>query len=415
VVGGKICLALAEEKDDPVAYVPGKYTVVLTTRENMPKVVSAGKPKGPLVDQMKKADADNDLIIALAAEGVPGFDRILAEAKIGAPPLAVTYLDAAGGVRGGTLTINLTAPSLVRLALDAKDAEAADKVEELLQQARRMASGGLVLSKQSMPRELKTTLGPLVTLAEELVDGAKAAKSGSQVTAEVKRPQVLDTANGAVVAAVLKSVMEARSAARQAQQMNNLKQIGLAMLNYVSAQNAFPPAAIEKNGKPLLSWRVAILPYVEEAALYERFHLDEPWDSPHNLELAKTMPAVFQSVGSPKDGKTRVMVFTGKGAAFDGGKKIGITDIRDGMSNTILCVEAGAEKAVPWTKPEDLPFIPEKPRKVLGKVSPNGFLAAFFDGSVRRLKVDNKTLKALITPDGSEVIDQSKLSGGEGK
>jgi len=69
----------------------------------------------------------------------------------------------------------------------------------------------------------------------------------------------------------------------------------------------------------------------------------------------------------------------------------------------------------PWTKPEDLPFVPEKPLKVLGNVSPTGFLAAFFDGSVRRLKVDNKTLKALITPDGGEVIDQSKLDGGAAK
>ena len=82
------------------------------------------------------------------------------------------------------------------------------------------------------------------------------------------------------------------------------------------------------------------------------------------------------------------------------------------MSNTILCVEAGADKAVPWTKPEDLPFDPEKPLAALGKVSPKGFIAAFFDGTCEQLKVDNKTLKALITPDGGEVIDLAKLHGG---
>jgi prepilin-type processing-associated H-X9-DG protein len=106
------------------------------------------------------------------------------------------------------------------------------------------------------------------------------------------------------------------------------------------------------------------------------------------------------------------MLFTGKGAAFDGGKKIRMVDITDGASATILCVEAGADKAVPWTKPEDLPFDAEKPLAALGKVSPTGFIAAFFDGHVMQLKVGDETLKALITPDGGEVIDKAKLNGG---
>ena len=106
------------------------------------------------------------------------------------------------------------------------------------------------------------------------------------------------------------------------------------------------------------------------------------------------------------------MLFTGKGAAFDGGKKVRPADIHDGTSYTILCVEAGADKAVPWTKPEDLPFDPEKPLAALGKVSPQGFIAAFFDGEWRQLKVDDKTLKALITPNGGEPIDMPKLFGG---
>ena len=89
------------------------------------------------------------------------------------------------------------------------------------------------------------------------------------------------------------------------------------------------------------------------------------------------------------------------------------TEISDGLSNTILCVAVGSDKAVPWTKPEDLPFDPQRPLAVLGKVSPKGFIAAFFDGHVMQLKVDNETLKALITPNGGEVIDRSKLDGGK--
>ena len=180
---------------------------------------------------------------------------------------------------------------------------------------------------------------------------------------------------------------------------------------YQRVNGNFPPAAIEKDGKPLLSWRVAILPYVEEDALYKQFHLDEPWDSPHNLEVAKNMPSVFQSPDSPSDGKTRVMLFTGKGAAFDGGKKVRMADIRDGMSNTILCVEAGAGQGRAVDQAGGPAF---RSREAVWRPSercrPKGFLAAFFDGHVEQLKVDNQTLKALITPDGGEAIDHGEVA-----
>ncbi len=77
------------------------------------------------------------------------------------------------------------------------------------------------------------------------------------------------------------AVFASRSAAHRAQCTNNLKQIALAYHNVHSATNTFPPPAIaDKDGKPLLSWRVAILPYVEQQELYNKFKLDEPWDSP---------------------------------------------------------------------------------------------------------------------------------------
>ena len=410
-VGGKTCLDLGAG-DAPLAYVPSRNTIVLTTRENMEKVVNVTELKGPLWERLQKAPADNEMIIAVESAALPDFDKIIDAAKDGATPPLVTYLEAAKKLRGGTATVNLTAPALLRLVLDAKDAEAAGNVEELLQQGVRMARGGLDLAKQAMPKELQSTFGPLLKLADQLADGATAAKSGSEVVLDVKRPESLDTAGSSIASAIRKYVMKARADARRVQQINNMKQVILAMLNYEATFRTFPPAVIEKDGKPLLSWRVHILRFMDEDALFRQFHLDEPWDSPHNLEAAKTIPFAFQSPDDPSDGKTRIMLFTGKGAAFDGGKKIRMMDIRDATSNTILCVEAGPDKAVPWTKPEDLPFDPENPLAALGAVPPQGFLAAFFDGSVRQLKVDNKTLKALITPDGGEAIDQAKLYGG---
>ena len=333
-VAGKTCLEIGPARDALLAYAPSKGTIVLTTKENMKTVLAVAEPKGPLLERLKKADAGHDIIVALAPDAFPNFDTIMEAAKASAPPLVGTYLDAAKTVRGATATGSLTGPRLLRVVLDAKDAEAAGNIEELLQQALRMASGGLALAKQGIPKEMRATLDPLVKLAAEFIDGGNATKSGSEVTLDFKRPQVLDTAGTTIIGAARQSIMNARAAARQARQMNNMKQIALAMIMYEEIHNYFPPAAIERNGKPLLSWRVAILPFLEEDALYKQFHLDESWDSPHNREVAKKMPSVFQSPDSPSNGKTRVMLFTGKGAAFDGGRTIKPTDIRNGTGAT---------------------------------------------------------------------------------
>ena len=160
----------------------------------------------------------------------------------------------------------------------------------------------------------------------------------------------------------------AREAARRAQSMNNLKQIGLAMHNYHDARRPFPPAfKADKDGKPLLSWRVLILPYLEEDELYQQFHLDEPWDSEHNKKLIDKMPDVYKSPNSSLagEGKTNYLTVRGEKTIFSGGKGARIADIADGTSNTIMVVEAADEKAVPWTKPDDFEYDENNPLKGL--------------------------------------------------
>jgi RNA polymerase sigma factor (sigma-70 family) len=195
----------------------------------------------------------------------------------------------------------------------------------------------------------------------------------------------------------------------KAENADNLKLIGLAMHNFAFRHDgAFPAAAIRKDGKPLLSWRVAILPYLDQGgdALYNKFHLDEPWDSPHNKPLLDLMPAVYAPVSNT--GKlghsTHYQVFAGPGALFRSDEGTKIADIKDGTSMTILVVEAA--KPVPWTKPEDLPFDAEKPLPELGGQIEGGFCAGFADGSVRFIehKVAPNILKALITPRGGENV-----------
>jgi prepilin-type processing-associated H-X9-DG protein len=217
-------------------------------------------------------------------------------------------------------------------------------------------------------------------------------------------------ASGVLIALLLPAVQSAREAARRAQCVNNLKQIALAMHNYESANNAFPrPAIVGKDGKLLLSWRVAILPYIEQAGLYNKFHLDEPWDSPHNMALVKEMPSTYlcPSRRNPEPSTTTYHVFVGKGAFFEKDQATALANITDGTSNTIMVVEAG--EAVPWTKPDsDLPFDPDAKASLYGAGSPHpgGFNAVMGDGSVRFFKnsISAEIFRALITRAGGEVI-----------
>jgi type II secretory pathway pseudopilin PulG len=211
------------------------------------------------------------------------------------------------------------------------------------------------------------------------------------------------------IALLLPAVQQAREAARRAQSMNNMRQIGLSMHNYHDVNQRFPASSYDKDGKPLLSWRVHVLPYLEGQNLYEQFHLDEPWDSEHNRQLIAQMPAVYQnpSLGSENtQGKTTYLQVTGKGALFNGKKGPSFAEISDGTSNTIAVVEADPGKAADWTKPDDLKLDPENPTAGLGGLRGGQFMALFCDGSVRMIStsIDKNTLKYLFDPrDGNPI------------
>lgn len=188
---------------------------------------------------------------------------------------------------------------------------------------------------------------------------------------------------------------------------NNLKILGLACHNYYSVNDHLPNNKTDEKGKLLLSWRVLILPYIEQEALFKEFKLDESWDSPTNKKLIEKMPKEYTPVrGKADKGETFYRGFTGKSTIFEAGKKISFQHITDGTSNTIFVVEA--EKPVVWTKPDDLPFDPAKDElpKIGGTMFEDGFNALFGDGAVRYVKksVAKETLKALITRDGGEVV-----------
>ncbi len=160
------------------------------------------------------------------------------------------------------------------------------------------------------------------------------------------------------------------------------------MENHYSTHKQFPDRAIrDKNGKPLLSWRVAILPYIEENSLYKEFHLDEPWDSQHNRQLIDRMPDVYRSpdTGSRQSGRTRYLAASGRALMFPPDRGVKIKEITDGTSKTIMVVEADPDHSVIWTKPDDLEVDLENPRRGLF----NGSLPlniCFADGAARSIR-----------------------------
>jgi len=204
-------------------------------------------------------------------------------------------------------------------------------------------------------------------------------------------------------------------AAARSHSANCLKQIGLAFhISAAAAGDTFPAGIGGPDGQPGLSWRVQILPYIDQNALYQEFKLDEAWDSEHNRKLIKKMPKLF---APPKgaavaEGLTYYRTFSGSGTlmplvkgkpglAIPGTK---IPAITDGTSNTLLVVEAA--DPVIWTKPEELAYDADKPTPKVGGIFEAGFNGVMCDGSVRFLPktIDDKLLRALITINGGEAV-----------
>lgn len=200
--------------------------------------------------------------------------------------------------------------------------------------------------------------------------------------------------------------------------VKNLKELGTAMHNYHGDMGCFPAAATkDKDGKPLLSWRVALLPYLEQGELYKQFKLDEPWDSENNKKLIAKMPKVFAPATGPKVKEPvtfyQVLVSTGKFATIFGPKNVTLMQLAnsDGLPETIMIVEAG--EPVAWTKPEDLLYNEEKPMPKLGGLFRDGFHAAFADVCVCFIKkdCDEKLLRSAITWNDGQKFDFEKLTG----
>lgn len=191
--------------------------------------------------------------------------------------------------------------------------------------------------------------------------------------------------------------------------VQQLSILGRALHKYHDTYKHFPASyTTGEDGKPLLSWRVSLLPFFGEPELYNRFHLDEPWDSAHNKALIAKMPNIYQS-GLAKNvaaGSTVYLAASGDSTVFPPGQAVSVREIIDGTSKTIAIVEVDDNHAVPWTKPDDWEFSPEHPALGLGGHTRDGFLALAADSSVHLIpkSTDPKLLSQLFTRNGREPV-----------
>lgn len=249
-----------------------------------------------------------------------------------------------------------------------------------------------------------------IDLVDEILERAQVVRQGTQTGLVVNVDRETSQRLTKVAAPAL---VAGRAATLRTKSLQNLKQIALAMHNYHDTFKRFPAATQIGPKDTPRSWRVTLLPWLEQQPLYEEYRQDEPWDSDHNKQVLAKMPDVFRCPLDTLD-STSTSYFTfvspaeerlnrGPGSPFPGNGGTRFADITDGTSNVILAVET-KKPGVPWTKPEDLPFTTDGPLPKLGGWYPGGFNLALCDGSVRFVpdRIDEGLLRLLIMRNDGE-------------
>jgi hypothetical protein len=354
-----------------------------------------GQKDGVMAEALKLAAAKHQFVFSIDFSKLPNelFTAAPAELQPFLPLLKTKSSVLFADLKGKELKAGMN--------FNCADGNAAQDAERSFKLLMKLAADGLadVLKDEKLAKELAVALPALKEL-ERAVNDVKVVRNDARL--ETSLTLKADFPVEKVVAELAKKITEGNA---QALATNNLKQIGIAMHNYHDVHQGFPSTSIcDRKGKPLLSWRVAILPYVEQDQLYKRFKLDEPWDSEHNKKLIAEMPKLYALPGGKADGKTHYKVFYGNNAVFDLVQATKITEIPDGTSNTLMVVEAA--EGTDWTKPEDIEYDPKLPVGKLLLFKDDKTPVVFCDGSVRFLKkgLADKTWHMLIQKNDGQVI-----------
>ena len=267
----------------------------------------------------------------------------------------------------------------------------------------------------------------------DFANRSKTSRQGSAAAASRHRRLVwIAPAAVLVVLVVALSVVVFRAGSRALGQleagrtrnasMRNLEKIAAALNAYAADHGGYPPPAFEDgSGRPLHSWRVLILPYLGEAALYDQFDLSKPWDHPVNMQLVEEVPAAYRHPHANTTGRFQSSPYylvVGPGTLFPPAGPLGPEQVSDDPAKTLLVIE-GAPTTIgsSWTEPLDLDVDAMRGQINGGSdAEPGGLL----DGGAALVTVDGRahfagtdlppaTFRALVTPRGGEPLPDDVL------
>jgi len=412
---GKDFYIFSHRDAQPVLFLPDDKTIVFGMKPFIEKMLDAKGAPGKLVDLVNTSAAEIDHVNAFVSmEQMRPFIDSSVPPKRELPWQLKQFRDLPEQIESLSLRMNFKEDPINELKITAFDEQSGQKVLKTVQQGLSMGRGMLMSNLAQGMRNQPTMLEAIVAYDNRVGDRIETMLlpevEGRTLTFKAKPNQQVTNAAmvGTLMGMMIPATYQARAAARRVGSMNQLRQIALACLNYESAHMHFPQNITDADGKPLLSWRVAILPYIEENELYDQFHLDEPWDSEHNIKLLDKLPEVYANLQVDSETKTVFLGFQGPGTMFEvTERKIGFGSITDGSSNTILCVEANEANAIEWSKPADLAFDPEEDVTQVGSMRPAGFVAVLCDGSCHTMSKDlsQDVIKHLIQRADGNVVD----------
>ncbi len=380
---------------------PDPQTMLISSESGLKAMLAERGESGALRQQFESLYPSNDVVVTGSFGAVSqSFGELLAENPFKQILLTITdttlVLDATGDSK-----------SLLDLRLTADSPTAA-------QQANGMISGFFQIMKaqmlNAMSQEGSGVPENVIGVLSDLLDSVEIKVSGQSVEmtmAKLEDPTKTFSDLKEEVTTLADSMRQLSAARQNTVKQSAIRQLGLAMHNYHDVWNCFPSWNSPNNDSENkgLSWRVYLLPYLDQSALYQQFHLDEAWDSEHNKTLIQKMPDVFKTEGVEEAGKTSFHVFLGEKTPLGSKENRSIREVTDGTSNTLMIVQAGPDKAEIWTKPTGLEYDPEDPLKCLGNVGEQ-FLVLLCDGSSRFLDstIDKATFRRLIEHSDDEVV-----------
>ncbi len=237
---------------------------------------------------------------------------------------------------------------------------------------------------------------------------------------------------GVVVAAAMYSIFEINRlsnipsgiATTRTYCKNNLKQIGLALYNYHDEHGMYPPAYLtDDEGKPAHSWRVLLLPFLDQGELFEQYSFDEPWDGPNNSKLAEKIPSIYRCLSYVHDhlenGRepphiqtmTNYAAITVPDGLFYKDRSLSKEDVTD-RSKTIVVIETRGH-SIHWMQPDDVTeaeiLLDLRIANQSDRANHKGCLHVLsIDGRVVELPhdIDRRTFHALITRNGGERVGE---------